>query len=119
MGTLAPNSIAAEAHDRNHQDQVVDGNHAKVVGDHDAVDDKLDAGAKIVGALWLSFDDINSCSTTAKSAIRFHISGMDGRNCLFGHRSISDFLLIQLDLSGARALRSVGTSPSSVPRHGS
>ncbi|XP_004294047.1 PREDICTED: GABA transporter 1 [Fragaria vesca subsp. vesca] len=48
MGTLAPNSIAAEAHDRNHQDQVVDGNHAKVVGDHDADDDKLDAGAKFV-----------------------------------------------------------------------
>ncbi|KAM5584388.1 GABA transporter 1 [Rosa sericea] len=47
MGTLAPNSIAAEAQDRN-QDQVVDGNHAKLGQDDDDQQNQLDAGAKFV-----------------------------------------------------------------------
>lgn len=55
---------------------------------------------RIMGTLWLPFDNFNSCSTSSKSSICPRISWMDALNFLFGNCSSGDNLFIQLNISG-------------------
>ena len=74
---------------------------------------------RIMGALWISLDNVNSGTTTAESSICIHIPWMDGWDFVLGDRSSGHFLLLQSHLSSSRAPRSVRPSTSSLQRHGS
>lgn len=53
-----------------------------------------------MGALWLSLDNGNCCSCSAKSAVCIDIPWIDGWDFVLVDRSVSNFIFLKFDPFG-------------------